>query len=147
YNDPTDPFTYGLLKKTSFYQNLTANSKNGPIIRYYYYHINSSHSVETRYSEVVLDAETDKRLPSNSVSTSLFTNQVVSESDTEGKNSSHYFYDLIGRVTRIDLATGTAFATSKHYDYTISPTLNQLVITAGNGLKRKIIFDSMGRKL
>ncbi len=147
YNDPDDPFTYGLLKKTSFYQNLTTNSKDGPVIRYYYYHINANRSVETHYSEVVLDVETDKRLPSSFVSTSLFTNQVVNESNAEGKNSSHYFYDLIGHVTRIDLATGTAFATSKHYDYTISPTLNQLVITVGNGLKRKIIFDSMGRKL
>ncbi|MCY4330019.1 MAG: hypothetical protein OXC48_08085, partial [Endozoicomonadaceae bacterium] len=147
YSDPANIFTYGLLKKTSFYQNLTANSNNNPIVKYYHYRINADHSVKTSYSETLLDADKDKRLRSISVSSSLFTNQILSETDAESKNTNHYFYDFLGRITRVDVAVGTPFATSKRYDYTVSPMLNQVLITAGNGLKNKIIFDSAGRKL
>ena len=147
YDDPHDPFTYGLLKKTLFYQNLTNNKNYNSIVRYYYYRTNAAHSVKTSYSEVVLDPDKNKRSRSPVVRSSLFTNQVLSETDAEGKNTNHYVYDFLGRVIQIDLATGTQFATSKHYTYTTSPTLNQVLITAGNGLKRKIIFDGAGRKL
>ena len=147
YDNPKDVFTYGLLKKTSFYQNLTANSHNKPIVRYYHYTVNADHSVKTSYSEVVLDADHHKVLRSPSVSTSLFTNQMLSETDAEGHNTSHYAYDFTGRITQIDLAVGTPFATSKRYEYTLSPKLNQVLMIAGNGLKRKIIFDGAGRAL
>ena len=147
YDNPANTFTYGLLKKTSFYQNLTADSNSKPVVKYYHYSVNANHSVKTSYSETVVDVDKDKRLQSMSVSLSLFTNQVLSETDAEGKNTNHYFYDYLARITRINVAAGTVFATSKHYDYTTSPTLNQVLITAGNGLKRKIIFDGAGRKL
>ena len=147
YDDPKNRFTYGLLKKTSFHQNLTANSQHNSVVRYYHYNMNPDHSMKTSYSEVVVDASSDKRLRSPSVSSSLFTNQILSEIDAESKNTTHYFYDFAGRIIRIDLAVGTPFATSKRYDYTSSKYLNQVVITAGNGLKRKILFDGAGRKL
>ncbi len=147
YDDLHDTFTYGLLKKTLFHQNLTTNKNDYPVIRYYHYSVNADHSIKTSYSEVVLDPDKDKRLQSPLVHSSLFTNQILSETDAEGKNTNHYTYDLLGRVIRIDLATGTQFAASKYYYYTTSPTLNQVLITAGNGLERKVIFDGAGRKI
>ena len=42
---------------------------------------------------------------------------------------------------------GTPFATSSYYQYTVSPTLNQVLVTAANGLQGKVIIDGAGRQL
>ena len=53
----------------------------------------------------------------------------------------------MGRLIQTDYAVGTPFAVSRYYSYTVSPLLNQILITSPNNLQQKTIFDSAGRML
>ncbi|MCY4178554.1 MAG: hypothetical protein OXD32_08705, partial [Endozoicomonadaceae bacterium] len=86
-----------------------------------------------------------RQSPSETIS--LFTNQVLSRRDAEGKNIIRYHYDNQGRLIQTDFATGTLFASNERYQYTVSESLNQLILTTANGLQKKIIFDGSGKQL
>ncbi len=145
YNDVHNALTYGLLKKTVFkkvYNNLSPVPSQ---IRYYYYTLNHDEKSKTIYSSVMLKGGKFQRLPA--MTTSLFTNQIIQKTNVTGTNITRYHYDNYGRLIQKDMAVNTPFVAYTHYDYSVSPELNQILITAANGLQKKTIFDSAGRKL
>ncbi len=146
YNDPNDYATYGLLKKLTFSEDKKpADTKSPKLIREYHYSISADHKTKTSYSTFG-EAGGDQRR-STSVTVSLFTHQTLQMIDASGNNITRYYYDNQGRLIQADSAVGTTFAVSKHYSYSVSPLLNQVVVTSPNGLQQKIIFDRAGRKL
>ena len=143
YDDPHNRLTYGLLRKTIFkkeYNNLSPVSAR---IRHYYY--TSDDYSKTMYSTVELGDNRFQRFPA--ITTSLFTNQLIQQANIDGTNINLYHYDNYGRLIRKDIAVHTPFAAYIHYQYIVSPVLNQILVTSANGLQEKIIFDSSGRKL
>ncbi|MCY4330273.1 MAG: hypothetical protein OXC48_09400, partial [Endozoicomonadaceae bacterium] len=142
YHDPDNLLTYGMLKKVVFTDN---RSKGTSIIKDYYYIKSLDNYTKTTYSAIELSA--GKYQFSSYITTSLFTNQVLEVSDAKKTNVIHYYYDEWDRLVKTESASGTVFAASIYYSYTISPTLNQLLMTAPNGLQQKVIFDGVGRKL
>ncbi len=146
YSDPDDYATYGLLKKLTFTEDKKpANAKSPELIREYHYSISADHKTKTSYSTFGEAGDDQRRSPS--VTVSLFTHQTLQMTDASGKNITRYHYDNQGRLIQADSAVGTTFAVSKHYSYSVSPLLNQVVVTNPNGLQQKIIFDRAGRKL
>ncbi len=145
YNDRTDYARYGLLKKLILTGKTPADKKPETLTREYHYIINSNHTTKTSYS--VFETGSDLARRSSSATVSLFTHQTLQITDASGQNITRYHYDNQGRLIQADSAVGTAFAVSKRFNYTISPQLNQVVVTNPNGLQKKIIFDGAGRKL
>ncbi len=145
YNNRDDRLTYGLLKRII----LTGQKNNidlpDAMSRDYYYIKSPDSYTKTVYSTIELSK--NKRLISNYITTSLFTNQVLMLTDAEKKDSNRYYYDLWDRLIKIKRSAGTGFAANIYYNYTTSKNINQVLITAVNGLKRKIIFDGAGRFL
>ena len=60
--------------------------------------------------------------------------------DAEKKDSNRYYYDPLDRIIKIERSSGTNFAASIYYNYTISRHINQVLITAVNGLQEKNYF-------
>ncbi len=146
YNDPDDYATYGLLKTLTFSEDKKlADTKSSELIREYHYSISTDHKTKTSYSTFGEAGDDQRRSPS--VTVSLFTHQTLQMTDASGNNITRYHYDNQGRLVQADSAVGTTFAVSKHYSYSVSPLLNQVVVTSPNGLQQKIIFDKAGRKL
>ncbi len=145
YNNPEDLLTYGLLKKTI----LTGrqNNKDSPeaVTKDYYYIKSPDNYTKTIYSAIELSQ--NKYQISSYVTTSLFTNQILTVEDTEKKYSDRYYYDQWDRLIKIKSAAGTPFVASINYNYTISKNFNQVLITAANGLQKKVLFDGAGRAL
>ncbi|MCY4178371.1 MAG: hypothetical protein OXD32_07775, partial [Endozoicomonadaceae bacterium] len=144
YQNTHDPFSYGLLKQTV----LTGNAEDASLtslINNYYYIESADGYRKTSYNTTVLSDKKSQFSPA--VTISLFTNQLLKSVSPGGKNITLYHYDLWGRLTQTDFAVGTSFATSRHYQYTVSDRLNQVIITAPNGLQNKIVFDGAGRTL
>ena len=142
YHDTDNLLTYGLLKQTVLTDN---QSKTTSVIKDYYYIKSLDNHTKMTYSAIELSS--DKRQFSSYTTTSLFTNQVLEESDAKRKNIIHYYYDEWDRPIKTISAAGTIFAASVYYSYIVSPTLNQVLLTAPNGLQQKIIFDGAGRAL
>ena len=140
-----NPFLYGLLKQTIFTGSTDKASAINLVSKHYYYIKNANHHTKTTYTSV--DLKSGKKRLSSSVTTSLFTNQTLQTADATGLNITHYHYDFMGRLIRTDRAVGTPFAVSAYYTYTISPALNQVLITSPNKLQQKTIFDGAGRIL
>ncbi|MCY4330520.1 MAG: RHS repeat protein, partial [Endozoicomonadaceae bacterium] len=145
YQNAKDLFTYGLLKQMILTGQLNETNTSDAVIKDYYYVKSPDSYTKTTYSAIELSD--NKRLFSPYTTTSLFTNQVLMVTDTEKKHKDRYCYDSWDRLIRTERAVGTNFAASTHYSYTISKNLNQVLITAVNGLQQKIIFDSIGRVL
>ncbi|MCY4330478.1 MAG: hypothetical protein OXC48_10445, partial [Endozoicomonadaceae bacterium] len=145
YNNPDDYATYGLLKNLTLTDKVQTNQKQDKLIREYHYIISADKTAKTSYSTFEYNSNQEQRSPS--VTVSLFTNQTLQMADAAGKNITRYHYDNQGRLIQADSAVGTDLAVSKHYSYTISPQLNQVIVTNPNGLQQKIIFDGAGRKL
>ncbi|MCY4329628.1 MAG: hypothetical protein OXC48_06075 [Endozoicomonadaceae bacterium] len=145
YNNKQNSFTYGLLKQQTLTGTTAVNAKLTTVIKTYHYLLNTADYSMTRYSMIKLSDDQWRQSPSETIS--LFTNQVLKRSDAEGKNSIRYHYDNQGRLIQTDFATGTPFASSEHYQYIVSDSLNQLIITAANDLQKKIIFDGFGKPL
>ncbi len=145
YNDYRDALTYGLVRKTVFTKMYHFLSPVSARIKHYYYIKNKDGYSKTIYSTIELGKGKFQRLPA--VTTSLFTNQILQQANISGTNITHYYYDDYGRLIRKNIAENTPFATSIYYKYKVSPTLNQILMIAANGLQKKIIFDSAGRKL
>ncbi len=145
YHDANNLLTYGLLKQTVFTGNQNNNTSLTSIFKDYYYIKSLDDHTRTTYSKIELS---DNKCQSSSyVTTSLFTNQVLEISDARRANIIHYFYDEWDRLIKTESAAGTIFTASIYYNYIISSTLNQLLMTAPNGLQQKIIFDGAGRPL
>ena len=138
YQNTDDTFSYGLLKQTILTGNAAEDGSLTSLINNYYYTKSVDGYRKTAYSATVLDNQ--KYQFSSSVTTSLFTNQILKNVDPAGKNITLYHYDSWGRLIQTDFAAGTSFATSKYYQYTVSDKLNQVIITAPNGLQKKILF-------
>ena len=145
YNDKQNSFTYGLLQQQTLTGTTTVNAKLKTVTSTYHYFFNTDDYSRTSYSMIKLSDDTWRQSPVETIS--LFTNQVLRRRDAEGKNIIRYHYDNQGRLIQTDFATGTLFASSEHYQYTVSESLNQLIITAANGLQKKIIFDGSGKPL
>ncbi len=141
YKDDDNPLTWGLLKQKV----LTDNSTTAAIKRDYYYLQSDDGQKKTVQS--ALELKNGQRQLSSSVVSSLFTGQLLANTDPAEKNTTCYHYDAWDRPVSSDFAIGTPFAVSVHYQYTTSPALNQVLITAPNGLQHKVIFDGMGRQL
>ncbi len=145
YNNPDDLLTYGLLKQLIVTGKKNETDLSDFVIRDYYYIKSPDNYTKTTYSAIELSD--NKRLMSFYTTTSLFTNQVLMVTDVEKKYSNRYYYDQWDRMIKAERAAGTDFAASIYYSYTISENLNQVVVTAVNGLQKKIVFDSAGRVL
>ncbi len=145
YQNTEDLLTYGLLKQIVMTGQLNETNSHDAVIKDYYYIKSPDNSTKTTYSAVELSES--KRLFSSYITTSLFTNQVLMVSDAEKKDKNRYRYDPWDRLVRTERAVGTNFTASTYYSYTISKNHNQVLITAVNGLQKKIIFDSSGRAL
>ncbi len=141
YKDADNPLTWGLLKQKV----LTDNSTSSAIKRDYYY-LQSDDS-QRKIVQSALELKNGQRQLSSAVVSSLFTGQLLASTDPAGKNTTRYHYDAWDRPVSTDFAVGTPFAVRVHYQYTTSPTLNQVLITAPDGLQHKVIFDGMGRQL
>ncbi|MCY4329483.1 MAG: YD repeat-containing protein, partial [Endozoicomonadaceae bacterium] len=145
YQDVANPLTYGLLKQLILTGNQQGPSKLNRIETDYYYTKSADNQSKTTYSAVKLEAGNRRLSPL--VTTSLFTNHVLQSVDSSGRNTVCYHYDLWDRLIRTDLIQKTPFTVSTHYQYIVSPSLNQIIITAVNKLQSKIIFDGCGRQL
>ncbi len=145
YQSTEDLLTYGLLKQVMLTGQLNETNSSDVVIKDYYYIKSPDSNNKTTYSAIELSG--NKRLFSSYTTTSLFTNQVLEITDAEKKDSDRYYYDFWDRLVRAERAAGTDFAANTHYSYTISKKLNQVLITAVNGLQQKIFFDSVGRIL
>ncbi len=141
YKDADNPLTWGLLKQKI----LTDNSTSSAIKRDYYY-LQSDDS-QRKIIQSALELKNGQRQLSSTVVSSLFTGQLLASTDPAGKNTTCYHYDAWDRPVSTDFAVGTPFAVRVHYQYITSPTLNQVLITAPDGLQHKVIFDGMGRQL
>ncbi|MCY4330236.1 MAG: hypothetical protein OXC48_09200, partial [Endozoicomonadaceae bacterium] len=145
YQNADNSLTYGLLKQTILTDKAHKSSKLHEIIHDYYYKMSPDSRSKTTYSAIELGA--GKKQFSAFVTTSLFTNHVLQQTDASGKNTINYHYDLWDRMVEKDLNIGTPFAAKTYYQYTVSPNHNKLVTTAANGLQSKTIFDGAGRPL
>ncbi|MCY4329252.1 MAG: hypothetical protein OXC48_04105, partial [Endozoicomonadaceae bacterium] len=145
YQDVTNSLTYGLLKQLILKGNQQGPSKLSCVETDYYYTKSADGYRKITYSAVRLAAGKQRLSPL--VTTSLFTNHVLQSVDPSGRNSVHYHYDHWDRLIKTDLIRGTPFMLSEYYQYIVSPTLNQIIITAVNKVQSKIIFDGSGRQL
>ncbi|MCY4330866.1 MAG: hypothetical protein OXC48_12450, partial [Endozoicomonadaceae bacterium] len=145
YHDTANLLTYGLLKQTVLTDNQNKTASLTSVVKDYYYIKSLDNNTKTTYSAIELSA--DKRQFSSYVTTSLFTGQILETSDVRRENIIHYYYDKWDRLIKTESAAGTMFTASLYYNYIISPTLNQLLMMAPNGLQGKIIFDGSGRPL
>ncbi|MCY4330752.1 MAG: hypothetical protein OXC48_11855, partial [Endozoicomonadaceae bacterium] len=145
YRNVHDPFSYGLLKQIILTGNAAEDASLTSLINNYYYIKSTDGYRKTSYTTTVLGDKQSQL--SSAVTTSLFTNQLLKSVKPDGRNITLYHYDLWGRLIQTDFAVSTSFATSRYYQYTISNRLNQVIITAPNGLQNKIIFDGAGRTL
>ncbi len=145
YDNPQDVFKYGLLKATTITGAVSPVATFNSVTKNYYYVLNADNTTKTVYNTVQLKSGQLRK--SSSVTTSLFTNQIIKSVDAENKNITHYHYDHWGRIIQVDFAADTAFSNSKYYAYSISPGHIQLIITGSHGLSTKIIFDGVGRQL
>ncbi len=145
YEDKDNALTYGLLKQTIFTGDTQPFTQFSSIIHDYYYTKSRDDYSKTTWSATELN--TNKKRLSPYITTSLFTNNVLQSVDASGQNITRYHYDLWDRPIQTDTAVGTPFAASNHYQYTISPVLNQVMVIAANGMQNKVIFDGAGRQL
>ena len=145
YQNHDNPFLYGLLKQTVFTGSTDKASAINLVSKHYYYIKNANHHTKTTHTSV--DLKSGKKRLSSSVTTSLFTNQTLQTADATRLNIIRYHYDFMGRLIQTDDAVGTPFAVSNYYTYTVSPALNQVLITSPNHLQQKTIFDGAGRVL
>ncbi len=145
YHNTKDLLTYGLLKQLVLTGQLNETNSTDAVIKDYYYLKSSDNYTKTTYSAIELSE--NKRLLSSYTTTSLFTNQILMVTDAEKKDQDRYYYDSWDRLIKTERAVGTGFAASTHYSYTLSENINQILITAVNGLQQKTIFDGAGRTL
>ncbi len=145
YQDKNNVFTYGLLKQTIFTGDTQPSAKLSSVVHDYYYTESIDNHSKTTWSAVELSA--GKKRLSTYITTSLFTNHILQSVDASGKNIIRYHYDLWDRLIQTDTAVGTPFAASSYYQYTVSPVLNQVLVTAVNGMQSKVMFDGAGRQL
>ncbi len=145
YNDRQDIFKYGLIKAVKIKGTVSTAATFNSTTKNFYYNLNTNKTTKTTYEAVELKSGKLKRSPATT--TSLFTNQTIEHIDAENKNITRYHYDHWGRIVQVDFGVGTQFAVSKHYAYSICPGHIQLIITGNNGLRKKVVFDGMGRQL
>ena len=145
YQDKNNVFNYGLLKQTIFTGNTQPLAKLSSVVQDYYYTKSADNRSKTTWSAIELNA--NKKRLSSYITTSLFTNHILQSVNSSGQNITRYHYDLWDRPIQTDTAVGTPFATSSYYQYTVSPVLNQVLVTAANGLQGKVIIDGAGRQL
>ena len=145
YQDKNNVFNYGLLKQTIFTGNTQPLTKLSSVVQDYYYTKSADNRSKTTWSAIELNA--NKKRLSSYITTSLFTNHILQSVNSSGQNITRYHYDLWDRPIQTDTAVGTPFATSSYYQYTVSPVLNQVLVTAANGLQGKVIIDGAGRQL
>ncbi|MCY4328577.1 MAG: hypothetical protein OXC48_00590, partial [Endozoicomonadaceae bacterium] len=145
YDNPKDLLTYGLLKKSILTGQQNGVESSESVSKDFYYIKSPESYTKTTYSTIELS--NNKHQMSSYVTTSLFTNQVLKVEDAEKKDSNRYYYDQWDRLIKTERAANTPFAASIHYNYTISESLNQVLITAVNGLQKKVRFDGAGRVL
>ncbi len=145
YQDPDNAFLYGLLKQMIFTGSIQKPSAITAISKHYYYLKSADNQTKTTYTAI--DLKSGKRQLSPKITTSLFTNQKLQDTDRTGLNMIRYHYDFMGRLIQANYTSGTSFANSDHYEYIVSSTLNQLLITSVNNLQEKFIFDGAGRIL
>ncbi|MCY4330179.1 MAG: hypothetical protein OXC48_08905, partial [Endozoicomonadaceae bacterium] len=145
YYNHKNLLTYGLLKKIIITGKKSDMDSPVTLIKDYYYINSPCNYTKTTYSVVISDK--NKHYTSFYTTTSLFTNQLLKTTDTERKYSTYYYYDQWDRLIKTECIAGTYFTASAHYNYTLSEKINQLLITAVNGLQKKVIFDGAGRPL
>ncbi|MCY4177337.1 MAG: RHS repeat-associated core domain-containing protein, partial [Endozoicomonadaceae bacterium] len=143
YKDRSNTLAYGLLKQI-VKVNTTTTSSHAVIHNYRYTQDAKNHN-RTTYISIELSPGKWQKLPS--VVTSMFTNQIVERTGKGEQNKRLYHYDEFGRIVQTDLEAGTPFAVTLRYQYMLVPGHNQVIVTAVNGLQKKIVFDNAGREL
>ena len=145
YQDTTNPLTYGLLKQLILTDNQQRLSKLSRVETDYYYTKSTDGYRKTTYSAFRL--ATGRRRFSSLVTTSLFTNHILQSVDPSGSNTIRYHYDYWDRLIQTDIIRGMNFIVSTYYQYIVSSSLNQIVMTGVNKIQSKVIFDGSGRQL
>ena len=145
YNDSSKPFSYGLLQQQTLTGTTAPGAQLTSLKKDYYYAVNKDHSEKTAYSDIELNNGKFKK--STIKTTSLLTNQVIKKVDAEGKQTLEYHYDHWGRLTEKSISAVSVPIIKENYSYTLSPQLNQMTMTAANGLQQKVIFDGAGHLL
>ena len=145
YQDTTNPLTYGLLKQLILTDNQKTPSKLSYVKTDYYYTKSTDGYRKTTYSAFRL--ENGKRRLSPLVTTSLFTNHILQRVDPSGSNTIRYHYDYWDRLIQTDIIREMNFTVGTYYQYIVSPSLNQIVMTGVNKIQSKVIFDGSGRQL
>ena len=143
YTNRHNALTYGLIKQTIF-TNTTPDSPHAVVYNYNYIENKKNYS---RITNVSVKAGPEKWQNLSSVTTSLFTNQVLERTGMSGCNKRNYHYDSFGHLIQTDLNSGTIFAAKLYYQYILAPGHNQVIMTAVNKLQQKILFDNAGRSL
>ncbi|MCY4177172.1 MAG: hypothetical protein OXD32_01560, partial [Endozoicomonadaceae bacterium] len=145
YNNAANLLTYGLLKQLIITDNQQRLSKLNRVETDYYYTKSTDGYSKTTYSAVRLEA--GKRRLSPVVTTSLFTNHILQRVDPSGRNIVRYHYDQWDRLVQTDYINKMTFIVSAHYQYIVSPALNQIIITTVNKVQSRVVFDGSGRQL
>ena len=145
YQDTTNPLTYGLLQQLILTDNQQRPSKLSRVEIDYYYTKSTDGYRKTTYSAFRL--ETGSRRLSPLVTTSLFTNHILQSVDSSGSNTIRYHYDHWDRLIQTDIIRVMHFIVSTYYQYIVSSSLNQIVMTGVNKVQSKVIFDGSGRQL
>ncbi len=145
YNNLQNTFEYGLIKQVTVKTDASPTTISASASKDYYYILSADHKTKTVYNATEIGKNQFRRSPA--VTTSMYTNQVLKVADAENNNISYYHYDGSGRIVQTDSGVGTAFMVSKHYQYIISPQRVELITVDANGLKQKILFNGMGKKL
>ncbi len=144
YQDKNNPLTYGLLKQKQLTgMNLPAESVKN-ITHHYQYTLNKS---GTETISDYIDTANNQSVSSSITEKSLFIPKTLRVISADKKNIQTFEYDELGRLTARTDATGTPFTATVRNQYRLSATENSVIVTAPNGIQKKLIFDGLGRKL
>ncbi len=144
YQDKNNPLTYGLLKQKKLTgSDLPAGSVK-TVIHHYKYILNKQ---GTETISDYIDIANEHTVSSVITEKSLFIPKTLRVISEDKKNIQTFEYDKLGRLTAHTDAKGTPFEVITRNQYQLSAHANSVIITAPNGMQKKVIFDGAGRKL
>ncbi len=144
YQDKKNPLTYGLLKQKKLTgSDLPAGSVK-TVIHHYKYILNKQ---GTETISDYIDIANKHTVSSVITEKSLFIPKTLRVISEDKKNIQTFEYDKLGRLTAHTDAKDTPFEVTTRNQYQLSAHENSVIVTAPNGMQKKVIFDGTGRKL
>ncbi|MCY4176973.1 MAG: hypothetical protein OXD32_00550, partial [Endozoicomonadaceae bacterium] len=144
YQNKNNPLTYGLLKdKQLTGANLPAQSVKK--INHHYQYILNKEGTET-ISDYI-DIAKKQTVSSVITEKSLFMPKALRVISEDKKDIQTFKYDALGRLIERTDAIGTPFAATIRNQYRLSANENSVIVTAPDGMQKKVVFDGTGRKL